>query len=148
MKQRKWTEKEISEMIVLVAESKTNRQIGDKLGRTVGAVSHKRSDIGLTDERLAEMAAEIEEEKQPDIPEQIEQIKQALGKVRESLESALGAFAEIKEQQRQSEQETKAAIDAIRKEADALVAYLSRSALHRAAHRYRCPYVDGRGGHE
>lgn len=141
MKQRKWTEKEISEMIVLAAEGKTNRQIGDKLGRTVGAVSHKRSDLGITDERLAEMAAEIEEEKQPDIPEQIEKIKQALGKVRESLESTVGAFAEIKEQQRQSEQETKAAIDAIRKEADSLVTYLSKPSLFRATHKY-----ESRGG--
>lgn len=159
MKQRKWTEKEISEMIVLAAEGRTNRQIGDKLGRTVGAVSHKRSDLGLTDERISSLAAELEPECDPEPERPVTDLEKALAgleAIRAELKIATESLNVLKAQHKETESAVKTmrgliddhrdVIAALRQDITDVSAYLSRSALHRAAHRFHCPYEDGRGG--
>lgn len=161
MKQRKWTEKEISEMIVLAAEGKTNRQIGDKLGRTVGAVSHKRSDLGLTDERLSQMAAELEPVHDPEPERPVSDLEKALAgleAIRSELKIAVESLNELKAKHEQTERDVKTmqelidghrgVLTALRQDVNEVSAFLSRSALHRATHRYHCPFEKGMGGHE
>lgn len=159
MKQRKWTEKEISEMIRLSAEGKTNRQIGARLGRTVGAVSHKRSDLGITDERISSMAAELEPECDPEPERPVTDLEKAIADleaIREELRIATESLTALKEQHEKTESAVKTmrgliddhrdVIAALRQDITDVSAYLSRSALHRAAHRFHCPYENGRGG--